>query len=219
MSSKQDIIAIFKDSNVFLELKNLLEEDGFKVKQKKLLKKFEPDFFTNCLLLVNIDSQEILKRCISLVEKEKKNFFILGISRSNLGLSKNYLNFKMMHKPIVLNECLGIVKKFLKTGIISSKAIRFGDLLFYPHKLELVNEKDGVFINLTELENKFLKHLLKKKDGSKKSEILSEVWGHNKQLQTHTLESLIYRLRRKIEKNPNSPKFLVQIEKKYFIKT
>ena len=37
--------------------------------------------------------------------------------------------------------------------------------------------------------------------GATKSEILKEVWNHNNKLNTHTLESLIYRLRKKIEKN------------------
>ena len=219
MPRKQDIIAVFKDSNVFFELTKLLEENGFKVKYQKLLKKIEPGFLRNSFLLVNIDSQEILNRCVSFVEKDKKKFFILGIAEPNLSLSKNYLNFQIMHHPIVLNECIEIAKKFLKTGVIYSEAIRFDELVFYPHKSELINENNGAFINLTELENKLLKHLLNNKDGSTKSEILYEVWGHNKKLDTHTLESLVYRLRRKIEKKPNNPKFLVQIEKKYFINT
>ena len=53
--------------------------------------------------------------------------------------------------------------------------------------------------------------------GSTKQELLSKVWGHNKVLDTHTLESLIYRLRKKIEINPNQPKILILKEKKYFL--
>ena len=48
---------------------------------------------------------------------------------------------------------------------------------------------------------------------------LENVWKHKTELNTHTLESLIYRLRRKIEDDPNNPKILTQIEKKYFLKT
>jgi len=60
--------------------------------------------------------------------------------------------------------------------------------------------------------------LLKKKNGASKSEILLSVWQHNRDLETHTLESLIYRLRKKIEKNPNKPKILINDENKYLVK-
>ena len=69
---------------------------------------------------------------------------------------------------------------------------------------------------LTELEGRFLKFLSENAKGSTKQELLSKVWGHNKLLDTHTLETSIYRLRKKIEVNPNEPKLLVLIEKKYF---
>ena len=82
----------------------------------------------------------------------------------------------------------------------------------------LFDKKKRKKVSFTELENKFINFLLKEKNGSSKVEILSNVWGHNAELQTHTLESLIDRLRRKIEKNPNKPKFILQVKKKYFIK-
>ena len=72
-------------------------------------------------------------------------------------------------------------------------------------------------ISLTELENRFLNYMIKRNKGATKSQILSEVWKHNKQLDTHTLESLIYRLRKKIEKNPNKPSILINDTKKYFL--
>ena len=60
--------------------------------------------------------------------------------------------------------------------------------------------------------------MLKKNGGATKTQILSEVWKHNKELDTHTLESLIYRLRKKIENNPNEPSVLINDSKRYFIK-
>ena len=40
----------------------------------------------------------------------------------------------------------------------------------------------------------------------------NQVW------KTHTMESLIYRLRKKIEDDPNQPRRLVQIDKKYYLR-
>ena len=50
-----------------------------------------------------------------------------------------------------------------------------------------------------------------------KEDILSNVWKHQRKLETHTLESLVYRLRLKIEKDPKNPKILKLKGKKYFI--
>ena len=77
--------------------------------------------------------------------------------------------------------------------------------------------KSNKKVKLTELENKFFEFMINVKKPVTKSEILSKVWLHQKDLDTHTLQSLIYRLRNKIEDNPKQPKFLVTVGKKYFL--
>ena len=101
---------------------------------------------------------------------------------------------------------------------INKNQYKLGEFFFNPKTSQLIKKNSPLTVNLTELENKFLDYMLKRKNGATKSQILSEVWKHNKKLDTHTLESLIYRLRKKIEKNPNKPIILTNDAKKYSIK-
>ena len=44
-----------------------------------------------------------------------------------------------------------------------------------------------------------------------------EVWGHTQELETHTVETHVYRLRKKIKKSFNDQNFIKSDKKGYFI--
>jgi DNA-binding response OmpR family regulator len=65
-------------------------------------------------------------------------------------------------------------------------------------------------VRLTEKETNILKYLYRA--GSKpvsREELLTEVWGYNAGVTTHTLETHVYRLRQKIEPDPAMAKILI----------
>jgi len=84
-----------------------------------------------------------------------------------------------------------------------------GPYTFKPASKMLVDEK-GSKIRLTEKETSILKYLYRA--GEKvvtRDVLLHEVWGYNAGVTTHTLETHIYRLRQKIEKDPSNAELLV----------
>jgi DNA-binding response OmpR family regulator len=81
--------------------------------------------------------------------------------------------------------------------------------MFKPASKILVDDKNGK-IRLTEKETSILKYLFRANEKVVSREtLLHEVWGYNAGVTTHTLETHIYRLRQKIEKDPSSAQLLV----------
>ena len=67
----------------------------------------------------------------------------------------------------------------------------------------------GKKIRLTEKETNILKHLHRSGQTVPRETLLHEVWGYNPAVTTHTLETHIYRLRQKIEKDPTNAVILI----------
>jgi len=73
----------------------------------------------------------------------------------------------------------------------------------------LVSEK-GSKLKLTEKETAILRFLFRTRQKAVRHDVLlAEVWGYHNRLNTHTLETHIYRLRQKIEDNFSRPRILV----------
>ena len=71
---------------------------------------------------------------------------------------------------------------------------------------------NGTTIQLTLMEAKLLRHLIRSKGRtvSRKS-ILEDVWGLHEDTDTRAIDNFIVRLRRYIEKNPSKPKHLLTV--------
>lgn len=82
-----------------------------------------------------------------------------------------------------------------------------------PYSLDettLSLKRNGTMIRLTEKETEILKILVHANGRVvKKEDMLRGVWGYAENVETHTLETHIYRLRQKIEEDPASPKILL----------
>ena len=86
-------------------------------------------------------------------------------------------------------------------------AVRIGPYTFHPSAKLL--QADGRKVRLTEKETNILKFLHASSGTVPRDILLHEVWGYSPQVATHTLETHIYRLRKKIEQDPAKAQILL----------
>jgi DNA-binding response OmpR family regulator len=111
-------------------------------------------------------------------------------------------------KPFRFAVLLARVDAHLRSHEMSEEAVyTIGPYTFRPSaKLLLEGNKR---IRLTEKETNILKFLQRSGDTVSREVLLHEVWGYNPSVTTHTLETHIYRLRQKIEKDPAHARILI----------
>ena len=113
-------------------------------------------------------------------------------------------------KPFRFAVLLARIRAQLRQYEASEDAVfTIGPYTFRPSSKILLNP-NGSKMRLTEKETAILRYLYRAGQRPVSREtLLQEVWGYNSGLTTHTLETHIYRLRQKVEKDAASPAILV----------
>jgi len=114
-------------------------------------------------------------------------------------------------KPFRVGVLLARLHAQLRSHEASTDAVfTIGPFTFHPTAKMLVENGSRKKIRLTEKEVAILRFLYRAGDKPVSREILlGEVWGYNAGVNTHTLETHVYRLRQKIERDPTRAEILV----------
>ena len=165
--------------------------------------------------------------------KENLNFELINANKNNLESIKKDLNsdfiivstdeknsFKhhsiLSHIPIRIGKFLELINiNFLKKkfNLQSNIKINKYDLNLNSRQILKKDKK----INLTERETNLIIYLNKSRSPVKIDELQREVWGYNSKLETHTVETHIYRLRKKIKENFQDENFIINLKNGYKI--
>ena len=127
------------------------------------------------------------------------------------------LDYADFQKPLRLGGFIDKVTRFIVDAGRSRP--EFYDIAGFRLDLahrELIDNQDAV-VKLTDKEFDILVFLYESKGEVEKQDLLSHVWGFVEGLETHTLETHIYRLRQKLESDPASPNVLVTNDKGYLL--
>ena len=176
--------------DILIELKNLLNFNILHMNEKDLNKNTFDDY---------------------------KNYILLTNDRKNL--EKNpYID---MAKVLVIDEIPIPIKKLIEKinifilkesfQIQSKKKIKE---YYFDLNDRTIFKKDKK-VKLTEKELQLILYLDLKKDPQNITKLQNEIWGYNKDLETHTVETHIYRLRKKIQKEFNDEQFIKSNKKGY----
>ena len=113
-------------------------------------------------------------------------------------------------KPFRFAVLLARIRAQLRQHEASEDAVfTIGPYTFRPSSKLLMSPK-GNKVRLTEKETAILRYLYRAGQRAVSREtLLQEVWGYNSGVTTHTLETHVYRLRQKVEKDAGNPTILV----------
>ena len=159
------------------------------------------------------------------------NFKLISVDKAsdlNLKDQNDYLlisnkKIKNVENQITLNNFpIDIIKliesinvKFLKKKYSQQSDIDIGDYKLNLNSRKIFNGTKS--LNLTEREANIVVYLNNSKKPVKISKLQTEVWGHNSKLETHTVETHIYRLRKKINDTFEDNNFIKSSKSGYVI--
>lgn len=123
------------------------------------------------------------------------------------------VDFSKLSKPLRISDLLSLLN-----NLPYSHKITFSHYSLDFREKILTNLKTHTTSRLTGKECQLLRFFYQSKgEELSKGTILKEIWGYHPDTDTHTLETHIYRLRQKLEEDPNDPKILLNGKKGYWI--
>ena len=123
---------------------------------------------------------------------------------------------KIDQYPINIQKLIEIINiHFLKNKFIQQNNVKAGK--YYINLNSRVMNFSSKSLQLTEKEMKIISFLNNSKFPISINRLQSEVWGYKSKLETHTVETHVYRLRKKVEKKFNDKSFIVSFKNGYKI--
>ena len=147
-------------------------------------------------------------------KKNLSNRNLVVISGDN---KKNIQNqVKIEEFPIDIQKFIEIINvQFLKNKFNQQNNVKTGRYSFNLNSRVMQFEEKS--LQLTEKEMKIISFLNNFKGPVKINKLQSEVWGYKSKLETHTVETHVYRLRKKVEKKFNDNSFIISSKNGYKI--
>ena len=172
------------------------------VDQINLFKIISEKTFDTCILNLNQLEENVIKFIKIFEEKNKHKNIILYQENNTEKLMENDNNVMLLTKPFKLKKLFNYLKNIQNEEKKIEITIHLMEnLVFLPFQKIVENKRTNVKQHLTEKESNLLKFIYQNKNSEiSKKEMLTNIWGINKNIETHTLETHLYRLKQKLFK-------------------
>jgi hypothetical protein len=159
--------------------------------------------------LVNIENRKDLE----VFTKNNKNYLIM---QKNIEENQND-QIILNNLPLKLDKIIEKINlAILKKNFASKSNIKIGEYSLDFNSREIFLQKKK--LKLTEQEIKIIIYLEKINEPVKVDKLQKDIWGYSEDLETHTVETHIHRLRKKFENFFNDKKIILSTKQGYQLK-
>jgi len=150
---------------------------------------------------------------------DEKNILIISNSKNKLIVNqniseKNLLIFDFL--PLAINKIIELINlKLIKLKFNNQSKINIKN-----YELNLNSKffsKEGLSIKLTEKEIEIILYLYQNKTKHNVMDLQKNIWHYSSDMETHTVETHVYRLRKKISDRFKDENFILSEKNGYFI--
>ena len=186
--------------------------------------------------VVNFSSTDNFLKFLNENKLDKKNFFIItSINNKDFFLKKNFFNVKNIffmspkNRKIYIENNYNIFKypvdiynliEKINIQLIKYKYNFQSKIKVKNYSLDLnsrIISKGDNILKLTEREMDIIIFLNESNIPQKINALQNQVWGYSSELETHTVETHVYRLRKKIYDKFKDQYFIISTDTGYFI--
>ena len=158
--------------------------------------------------VISLDNEKSLKEKI-----KHLNSFLIISNKKYLSLNNQFI---LENKPINIFKLIEKINiEFLKYQFNNQSDFKVGSYVIDLNSREIVSK--NVKLKLTEKEINTIIYLSKSNNPVSVEELQGKVWSYQSDLETHTVETHIYRLRKKILKTFNDNDFIISKKDGYHI--
>ena len=198
-------IIIFEFDSLYKILSEIKNNLPFKINNLKKLESKDSNFIEYSLVITNYINKNFLL-------KERK------IDKNKiLFLTKEKKNSQHIAYPIQIKNLIEKINiKLIKQKYNNQSYLKVSNYILNLNSR--IISKNNNSLKLTEKEINIILFLNDHKNPQKVSILQNQVWGYLSELETHTVETHIYRLRKKINDHFNDSNFIISTDDGYLIK-
>ncbi|HJO77440.1 MAG TPA: winged helix-turn-helix domain-containing protein [Pelagibacteraceae bacterium] len=201
-------------------LADILKEKEGIIKMNILFFENLSDFLENTknnivksIVVTHLSNLELIRQSNSKIDNP---IFFLTSNKNNISTKTKLQKYELIYCPFnLINFIEKINLAYSKYNFVINSKVELSNYIINLNTREIIANQNK--LKLTEREKDFLLFLNNSKKPQTIRNILEAVWGYSKDIETHTVETHVHRLRKKFFSTFNDSNFIKNNKKGYYI--